>query len=102
MTKQSLPSNEIENLLDNLQNGINDVYDCPGGHKFDKYERDEAKAAIEDLLIKARIAELNNLPNCNIESKFHGSADVILTKEIVKRIAELQQQLTKNGDKNRE
>ena len=43
----------------------------------------------------ARIDELNSLPDCNIESKYHGSTRVVLVKDIVNRIEALT--TTTNG-----
>ena len=55
------------------------------------------QSELEKAKIEARIDELENLPNCNIESKYHGSTHVVLMVDLIKRIAELESQKEKGG-----
>lgn len=51
---------------------------------------DEIMQVVKQYGIDQRIDEVNKLPDCNIESKYRGSTNVILVKDAIKRVQELE------------
>lgn len=80
---------QLNNYFNNYYNGGDSIVIPVGDGDPADWFMELFAAHTEEKVREARIDELNNLPDCNIESKFHGSTNVVLVEDVIARIKAL-------------